>query len=319
VGLVLIVSACGDWSAERVAEALDTRGAAYRWLDPAEFPQRLSLAARFDGDWRTSLVNSDQVVDLVEVFSVFYWRPGDFIMPAGMSGPELRFARAQARVALGGLLTSLPVRWMNHPSALADHEYKPRQLAAASRCGLVTPRTVITNDPKVLRQFADEVGDVVVKTLAEPIVAEAGTHTTVWTRRLTHADLDDLVGVETTAHMVQEFVAKSHDVRVTAVGDRHFAVAITAGSEASHVDWRADYDALSYRVVDCPQQVATGIDAYLAATGLTYGAFDFAVRADDGAWVFLETNAAGQWGWLAEECGLPVADAIADELTKGLP
>jgi hypothetical protein len=28
----------------------------------------------------------------------------------------------------------------------------------------------------------------------------------------------------------------------------------------------------------------------------------------------LECNAAGQWGWLAQECGLPVAGAIADEL-----
>lgn len=31
-------------------------------------------------------------------------------------------------------------------------------------------------------------------------------------------------------------------------------------------------------------------------------------------YVFLECNAAGQWGWLAEACGLPIAEAIADEL-----
>ncbi|HEX2300099.1 MAG TPA: hypothetical protein VHH34_16575 [Pseudonocardiaceae bacterium] len=319
MSLVLIVSARSDWSAERVAAVLDARGVAYRWLDLADFPQRLSLAARFDGGWQTKLVSSGQVVDLAEVTSVFYWRPADFAMPAGMSGPELRFARAQARVAVGGLLAGLPVRWMNHPSTLADHEYKPHQLAVAARCGLVTPRTAIANNPTVLREFAHEIGDVVVKPLAEPIVAEAGTHTTVWTRRLSHADLADLTGVETTANLMQEFVVKSHDVRVTAVGGRRFAVAITAGSEASLVDWRADYDALSYRVVDCPPQVAAGIDAYLTATGLTYGAFDFAVRGDDGAWVYLETNAAGQWGWLAEECGLPVAEAIADELTRTLP
>lgn len=54
--------------------------------------------------------------------------------------------------------------------------------------------------------------------------------------------------------------------------------------------------------------------SFLSAAGLTYGAFDFIVTADTEDYVFLECNAAGQWGWLAEECGLPIADAIADEL-----
>lgn len=313
---MLIVSARGDWSAEQVAERLAARGVEYGWLDPADFPQRLTLDARFDGGWRTRLATGEQVVDLSEVSAVFYWRPGDFTMPAGMSGPERRFARAQARVALGGLLAGLPARFVNHPSALADHEYKPRQLEVAAACGLATPRSVITNDPKVLREFAREVGEVVVKTLAEPIVGEAGTLTPVWTRRLTAADLADLTGVETTALLAQEYVVKSHDVRVTAVGRHRFAVAIHAGSAAAVVDWRADYSALTYRVVDCPATVAAGIDAYLAATGLTYGAFDFTVRGEDSSWMYLETNASGQWGWLADECGLPIADTIADELTR---
>ncbi|MGH3767591.1 MAG: hypothetical protein ACRDTX_20995 [Pseudonocardiaceae bacterium] len=30
----------------------------------------------------------------------------------------------------------------------------------------------------------------------------------------------------------------------------------------------------------------------------------------------LECNPAGQWGWLAEETGLPIAEAIADELVR---
>jgi hypothetical protein len=34
------------------------------------------------------------------------------------------------------------------------------------------------------------------------------------------------------------------------------------------------------------------------------------------AWVALEANANGMWGWLAEECNLPIGEAIAEELTK---
>lgn len=66
-------------------------------------------------------------------------------------------------------------------------------------------------------------------------------------------------------------------------------------------------------MVDIPAEVAGRSRAYLRAFGLTYGAFDFVVRAGDEDWV-LECNAAGQWGWLAEECGLPIAEAFAAEL-----
>jgi len=34
------------------------------------------------------------------------------------------------------------------------------------------------------------------------------------------------------------------------------------------------------------------------------------------SWWFLECNPVGQWGWLVEETGLPIADAIADELVR---
>jgi hypothetical protein len=75
-------------------------------------------------------------------------------MPSTMSGPEQRFARAQARVGLGGALTSLPVKWINHPSALADAEYKPRQLHLAQTVGLRVPATIVTNAPDEVRRFA---------------------------------------------------------------------------------------------------------------------------------------------------------------------
>jgi glutathione synthase/RimK-type ligase-like ATP-grasp enzyme len=116
-------------------------------------------------------------------------------------------------------------------------------------------------------------------------------------------------------HLFQEWIPKAHEIRLTMVGKRHFAVAIHARSAGTLVDWRTDYDALTYEVIDCPTEVAEQAHGFLSATGLTYGAFDFIVTADTEDYIFLECNAAGQWGWLAEECVLPIAEAIADELT----
>lgn len=312
---VLIVSSRGDWSAEQVAKQLDARTVPFSWLDPADFPRRVRVTAKLGRGWCGEVETPDGTFSWEEISAVFYRRPRDFDMPDEMSAPEQRFARAQARVGLGGVLSSLPVKWINHPSALADAEYKPRQLDIARTVRLRVPATLVTNDPTEARRFAAAVGDLVVKALAEPIIAEAGSQKVIWTRQVGAAELSDLAGIELTTHLFQEWVPKAYEVRLTMVGKRPFAVAIHAHSTGARVDWRTDYDALTYEVVDCPADIADRAHAFLHGAGLNYGAFDFVVSAESGDYMFLECNAAGQWGWLAEECGLPIAEAIADELT----
>uniref|UniRef100_UPI003F499654 hypothetical protein n=1 Tax=Amycolatopsis sp. CA-096443 TaxID=3239919 RepID=UPI003F499654 len=253
---------------------------------------------------------------LHELTAVYYGKPTEFVLPPGLSGPEQRFSRAQARVGLGGVVASLPVRWFSHPSAIADASYKPWQLAVLKRSGLAVPPTLITSDPDAVRRFAARFGELIVKTLAEPVVYESGGEAAVYTRRVAADELDSLDFVETTAHLFQQWQPKRCECRVTAVGDRLFAVAIHAGSKKAQVDWRQDYDSLSYEVIDVPHRVRTGIARYLDAAGLAFSAFDFVIGPDGTSWTCLEANPAGTWGWLAEKCDLPIADAIADELIK---
>jgi hypothetical protein len=103
---------------------------------------------------------------------------------------------------------------------------------------------------------------------------------------------------------------------VTVVGDRIFAAAIHAKSDAARVDWRADYDALDYSIIEPPESVATGMLAFLRVFGLSFGAFDFAITPS-GDWIMFECNPAGQYGWLEGALGLPITAALADLLAKG--
>jgi len=128
-----------------------------------------------------------------------------------------------------------------------------------------------------VREFAARHGDVIVKPLAEPIVEEAGSYTAVWTRKIVQADLDDLAGVSATAHLFQQWVPKAYEVRLTVVSDKLFPVAIRAGSDQARVDWRSDYDALTYQVIDCPAEVRQHVSGFCQAFALTYAAFDFVV------------------------------------------
>ena len=141
------------------------------------------------------------------------------------------------------------------------------------------------------------------------VTHDAGTET----MRTRPVDLHDLGGIETTAHLVQEQITKAYEVRLYAVGSTHLAVRITAGSEAARLDWRTDYDALTYDRIDVPAPIAAAVNAYMSAMGLTYAALDFAVEPG-GRWVYFEANPAGQFAWLHEV--VPVAETIA-ETVKG--
>jgi glutathione synthase/RimK-type ligase-like ATP-grasp enzyme len=216
---------------------------------------------------------------------------------------------------MGGVLASQPWRWIDHPSTVADASYKPRQLQVAVQHGLTVPRSLVTNIGARARAFAAEVGGAMVyKTLATGVIVEEDELKLVYTSRLTADDLDD-TAVGLSCHLFQEWVPKAFDVRLTAVGERCFAVAIRAEHPEAVIDWRRRYHALRYEVVDTPAEVRSGVLAYLRTFGLNFGAFDFSVTPD-GVWWFLECNPAGQWGWIADETGLPIADALADELVR---
>lgn len=156
----------------------------------------------------------------------------------------------------------------------------------------------------------------VTKALGAAAIVEDGGRKTTFTHLLDAADLADLRGVEVSAHQFRRWVPKAYEARVTVVGDQVFTAAIHAGSAAGYLDWRNDYRALQYERIDPPGEVVAGVLEYCVELGLLYGAFDFVIRPD-GAWVFLECNATGQYGWIEDAVNAPITDAIADLLAKG--
>ncbi|MFJ5850426.1 hypothetical protein [Streptomyces sp. NPDC092903] len=102
-------------------------------------------------------------------------------------------------------------------------------------------------------------------------------------------------------------------MRLTVVGRRMFAAAIHAGSSAAHEDWRSDYGSLTYTTTTVPHDVATGMLALMDRLQLRYGAADFVVGGN-GEWTFLEVNPCGQWDWIQGTTGLPIVEALANDL-----
>ncbi|MFE1963298.1 ATP-grasp ribosomal peptide maturase [Streptomyces sp. NPDC059479] len=314
---ILVIAARDDWPTDRVVKILTERGARVFRMDTADFPQSLEMAVRIDqaATWRGELSTRSRTVDPADVAAVYYRAPGAFVFPEGMNGPERRFAGAQARAGLGGILTAMDrCRWVSHPAAMARAEYKPVQLAVAREVGLRIAPTLITNRPDAVREFAAEVGGPIVsKPIASPVFIEGDQLKTVYSRRLSKEDLADLTGIDTTAHLFQAWADKAYEVRLTVAGDQMFAAEVHAGSEAAYEDWRTDYASLTYKATDTPPDVAAGVRRLLDRLQLRFAALDFVV-SPTGEWTFLEANPCGQWDWIAHATGQPIAEAIAAEL-----
>jgi glutathione synthase/RimK-type ligase-like ATP-grasp enzyme len=82
-------------------------------------------------------------------------------------------------------------------------------------------------------------------------------------------------------------------------------------SDATRVDFRADYNALRYAPHTClPDQVREALLAINRTYRLAYSAIDL-VYTPEGRYVFLELNAVGQFGWLEGRTGIPLYTKLA--------
>ncbi|ADJ48514.1 RimK-like protein [Amycolatopsis mediterranei S699] len=310
---VLVLTEATDTTVDLVVRELDSRGASVMRVDTADFPLSLQVSARFDGTWHGEIRSADRAVDLSDIRSVYVRRPTMFRFPESMTDAEQRFAGREARRGIGGLLLSLPCSWVNHPSRAADAEYKPFQLQAAAACGLSVPRTVITNAPEHAAEHSAYLdASAVYKTLASATVADGDRVAFIPTTEVATSDMADL-RVALTAHQFQARVPKVRDVRATVVGGRVFAASIVS-PDAGAIDWRTNYSALRYEPVSLPSEVEASLLALLDRLGLAFAAADFVVTAD-GEHRFVDLNPSGQWGWIQEATGLPIAAALAAHLT----
>lgn len=312
-GPVVVITEADDQTADMVITELNRRDVPVVRFNPADIGRDLAVSAWFGacpapaaGQIRTP----SRSAALSGIRSM-YWRRPTWPAFEHLDAADARFAAAQVRHGLGGVLYALPgCRYVNHPLRNAEAEHKPLQLAVARRLGLTVPPTLVTNDLDEARRFITTHREVVHKVLRWTPYRQGGTGLTTWTEPVTADEVDASVAV--VPHLFQVRVDKAADLRVVVVGERVFAVRI----DSDLLDWRTDYSALGYSVVDLPGRLEKALIAYLEHFGLISGSFDLALDRE-GEFHWLELNPNGQWGWLEEETGLPLTAAFADLLEEG--
>lgn len=217
--------------------------------------------------------------------------------------------------AVEGIAALIPAaRWLNSPTALREAAIKPAQHAIAAKSGFAVAPTIATNDWDAVHRLASD-GEIVFKSLRGSLQATTGNRIS-FTRPLDAEALRALASTTTAfPGLYQRRLRPVREWRVTVVGEAVLAAAIEC--TPGIVDWRRHQ--LSGDVVfvlrDLPGPWAGACSDVVRRLGLRYGSIDL-IEDDGGHMHFLECNPNGQYGWLEQDLGLPVSEAIADELLR---
>ncbi len=323
--MVLILTNTRDDSAGPVVDQLRSMNQPFVRFDTEKFPEEDLISIRLDGEYKTGSITCSGVeVDIASIKSIWWRRPTKARLQYDTHPGYMEFIRDESEIALWSFYSLFSdVFWMNHPlvgSRLLEHN-KLYQLKIASMLGLKTPRTLVTNNPLDVLTFVKKEGKAAaIKILKGNFFSREREEENlfVFTQQITEdvvkTHFDEL---RMAPVMIQEYVQKAIELRVTIVGEKVFTCAIhSQGSERTKDDWRRyDFANVKHEIHVLPAEIQEKLIALLKFWGLTYGACDL-ILTPSGEYVFLEINANGQWYWIEQLTGMPIAKTIAEALSK---
>ncbi len=312
--MILLVTHGGDLGADLVIRHLRDRQASYYRLDT----DRLGSPDCHFGfsDDRPQLVAPDTMLAAGEVRAVWHRRLARAAGLDQVSACFRDFAARELACVLDAFLDSIPGLQVNafEVDRLAGNRLLQAQRARA--VGFTVPATLVTQDAALARDFVARHGAVVTKALSFGLLDQE-SRAAAYTSPVEAAS--DWTGLRVAPCLLQARVPKRHEWRVTTVAGQVFAARTRSGAAVDPDDWRLSPDAAEiFEPASLPPAVQQKLLRLCEMAGLHFATHDL-IETPAGEFCFLETNPAGQWGWLELSLGLPIGAALAGLLARGQP
>ncbi|GIH68884.1 MvdC/MvdD family ATP grasp protein [Sphaerimonospora thailandensis] len=317
--MILLLSAKDDESVKLVVPELVERGAEFLWWDPGGYPADSAISSRLTGgSWRHVLRIDGREYDCSQFTAIWNRHPTHPHAPESVADDNHRkYVEKIATILLLGWEHTVESRWL--PARTMDiirTQNKLVNLGVAAALGFTTPDTLITNDDEDLIPFwAEAGGELIAKEVEFVEFRIDGEDHAHYTTPVSRRRLTDRHRLALSPAILQPYVKKAIELRITVVGDQVFSAEIhSQGSRATRYDYRHYEQTFStYAVHRLPDDVERRCLELVASLGLHYGCIDMIVTPE-GEYVYLEINPAGQWGWIETMTGLPIAASIAEWL-----
>jgi hypothetical protein len=254
---VLVITNDHDEHADAVIEELHRRAVPIFRFHPEDFTDAASISME---------ICNGQRVAFHDICAAWYRRSRSLHAPIPslnlLHGDLENFVRVQSSATLSGLFAGLQTLWVGQPFKLRQAEVKAVQLAEASKAGLTTPTTLISNDPERAAVFVEALRDTdcaIKPLIATRVDSEEGARlplTTILPRG--HA----LDSVAPAPSIFQPYIEKAYELRCVVMGERIFTAKLDSQAhESTRKDWRAgdvEDEEMEHEVFDLPERVQAG-------------------------------------------------------------
>jgi len=304
---VLVITNDEDEHADAVIHELDKRAVPVFRFHPAEFPDLCSISmeirdGRIDGEIR----DRHHRVAFHDICAAWYRRTRRLFASVPsfnlQQGDLENFVRVQSSVTLTGLFASLQTLWVGEPSKLRRAEVKALQLAEASKAGLLTPATLISNDPDRAAAFVGALGDTncAVKPLvATRVDSDEGARLPLTTTLPPGHALDS---VATAPTIFQPYIEKAYELRCVVMGDKIVTAKLKSQEKASaRKDWRAaaiDVEGdVESEVFNLPKPVQAALHRMMRSFDINFASIDMIVTPEGEFvfWTSIPTDSGSGW------------------------
>lgn len=319
--MILIVTNKVDSHSDIVIRKLHELHTPFYRFNTEDFPQKVKLSVEHDGNNSSVTLNTRHgLINLEDVGSIWYRRPKKSVIASEIKDPHIRtFTEKEAKTTLTWLWDILEDKfWVNHPQSNRAAGNKLHQAHIAKRFGIRTPDYLITNDHREAKMFINQYPAVIVKPISGGVIKREDSYHLIYTNRLSDEGRSKLELVKYTPTFFQEHIPKAFELRITVVGNQVFPCRINSqDSEITRDDWRRyDFDRVAHLQYDLPDQIEKFCRMLVGHFNLHFGAIDMIVTPK-GEYVFLEINPNGQWAWIEELTGMPIAETLVNMLVEG--
>lgn len=259
----------------------------------------------------------NNLIDISNIKSIWNTSPLQIRLDSNLADEAKNFVKAEWIEGVNSLWNGIDARWINQPTSIINAGNRLKQLHLASKTGLTTPKTTITNDVKILKNFFKNCdGEIVAKTLhSSEGLPESKM---IFTTKITKENLEEANTLKYAPCMFQEYIPKTTEFRVTIVGNVIRSAEIySQKSEKTKHDWRHydDFKKTPYIQSDLPKKLSVSLLRLMKLMNLKFGAIDL-IKTPDDKFVFLEVNPNGRWWWIQELTGMNIAKDIALYLSE---
>jgi glutathione synthase/RimK-type ligase-like ATP-grasp enzyme len=317
--LIIILTNKRDYTADFAILRMKDMGVDFQRCNFEDFPQRIAISWQANEERFGGYIEfpNHKKVFAEDIRSVWYRRPVLPVPNEAITDPGLReFAMLESSDAINGFFRSLDCFWMSDPEAIRRAEFKLPQLRMAAELGFRIPDTLVTSSAAEAKEFFEvNNGEVIIKPVRAGRLKEDSNFKLIFTTALKKSDLSHLELVKDTPCLFQARIPKLLEVRVTVIGEEIFAVEIHSQDHPqTQVDWRKpEIRNVRHAAHALDLNVKNLCLALTRKMGLAFGAIDL-VLTPDLEYIFLEINPNGQWAWLEELTGLPMAAALVERL-----